>query len=160
MCPPGVDWTMRGPQHWQILAPRLRQVERLSPKNEYYTGTPEEFLFDKKQSWGADFKLVRPVDTALALPREQSRIFHQSERVTILSSLEGMSTELLEMGLKDPTLEKQDIVAIGLCSTTLWDHVIEFVEASYRKTCCTVGRRRASLYWYLPHGFAKSLYAG
>lgn len=50
-----------------------------------------------------------------------------------LSSLECMRAELLKMIFDDEILEKQDITALGLCSQTLSQHMLERVESAYRK---------------------------
>jgi hypothetical protein len=49
-------------QRWQIIAPRLRQGQKLAPKDKYDTSNPENFLFNPNQSWGAWSKLAKPVD--------------------------------------------------------------------------------------------------
>ena len=43
-----------------------------------------------------------------------------------------MPAELLEMVLDDEALEKRDVVALGLCSPTLWQHMLKHVERAYR----------------------------
>jgi len=36
-----------------------------------------------------------------------------------------MPAEMLALVLGDPTLEKQDVIALGLCSELLWLHVLQ-----------------------------------
>src|SRR5271155_2067508 len=135
MCPPDMDQTCRSQQRWQILAPRLRQGQRLAAKTEYYTSNPEDFLFNQDQSWDAWSKLAKPVDFDLfrQIVSFTKRGSGAKTSTSSLSSLECMPAELLKMIFDDEILEKQDITALGLCSQTLWQHMLECVESAYRK---------------------------
>jgi hypothetical protein len=135
MCPPGVDQTRRSQQRWQILAPRLRQGQKLAAKNEYFTSNPVNFLFNQGQSWDAWSKLAKPVDFDLSRQTVSftNRGYGAKTSASSLSSLECMPSELLKMVFDDDILEKQDITALGLCSQTLWQHMLERVESEYRK---------------------------
>jgi hypothetical protein len=135
MCPPGVDQTRRLQQRWQILAPRLRQGQKLAAKSVRFTSNPVNFLFNQNQSWDAWSKLAKPVDFDLS---RQTASFTKhgcgaKTSTSSLSSLECMPAELLKMVFDDEILEKQDITALGLCSQTLWQHMLERVESEYRK---------------------------
>jgi hypothetical protein len=134
MCPPGVDQTRRSQQRWQILVPRLRQGQRLAPKGEYFTSNPEDFLFDQDQSWDAWWKLAKPVDFNLLRKTASftNRGYGAKTSTSSLSSLECIPAELLKMIFDDEVLEKRDITALGLCSQTLWQHMLERVESAYR----------------------------
>ena len=50
------------------------------------------------------------------------------------SSLECMPAELLKMIFYDEALEKQDVIALGLCSKQLWQHMLQRVENAYRES--------------------------
>jgi hypothetical protein len=135
MCPPDVDQTCRSQQLWQILAPRLRQGQKLAARSEYYTSNPEDFLFNQDHTWDAWSKLAKPVDFDLFRQTVSytKRGSGAKTSTSSLSSLECMPAELLQMIFDDETLEKQDITALGLCSQTLWQHMLERVESAYRK---------------------------
>ena len=129
--------TSRTPQRWQILAPRLQQSHKLSRKNRHYTRTPIEVLFEgQDKPWDAWSKLAKPVDFSLlgqSAPLPKSR-YGAKTTASSRSSLEYMPAELLKMVFDDETLEKHDIVALGLCSRSLWQHMLERVESAYRKS--------------------------
>ena len=160
MCPPDMDQTCRSAQSWQILVPRLQQNQNLSPKNEYYTSTPEEVLFDQDKSWDAWSKLAEPVDFSLQR-QSASPPFHscKAKKTTPSeSSLECMPAELLKM-IFDETPEKQDIIALGLCSQSLWQHMLDRVETAYRQSAAPwAGKEIACTGTYLtdlPDSFEK-----
>jgi hypothetical protein len=136
MCPPGVDQTRRSPQRWQILVPRLRQGQKLASKDKYFTSNPGDFLFNQDQSWDAWSKLAKPVDFDLLRQTVPFTNRGRSAKTSTssLSSLECMPAELLKMIFDDEVLEEQDITALGLCSQTLWRHMLERVESAYRKS--------------------------
>ena len=50
------------------------------------------------------------------------------------SLLESLPTELLDIILDDEELEKEDIMAVGLASETLWMHALRHVEKQYMST--------------------------
>jgi hypothetical protein len=128
MCPLDVDQTERGPQRWNILAPRRRKIHRLIKDGTTYgTLDPHEVLFNDKTSWNAWSKLAvqtTPPQRAAA-PRSLSR---SQRRTSPLSKLESLPSELLASIIEDPTLAKSDIIALGLASETLWAHVLQHVE--------------------------------
>jgi hypothetical protein len=136
MCPPHVDQTCRSAQRWHILSPRLKQRQNLYLKGKYHDITPRELLFDQDESWDAWSALAKPVDfglhsctSSLPEPSYRAKTIASSQ-----SNLECMPAELLKMVFDDETLEKRDIVALGLCSRSLWQHMLKHVESAYRKT--------------------------
>jgi hypothetical protein len=132
MCPREVDQPVRFVQFWQILAPRLKQCQKLSPLNDNNTNSPQDILFMKEKSWDAWSKLAKPVESGLLRVSRGPR--PSSCRANIAASrLECMPAELLKMVFGDGTLEKQDVVALGLCSQSLWLHMLRHVESAYRK---------------------------
>jgi len=115
-------------QEWHILAPRVRKVHRLTMDNRKVHGTssPTEFLFNNKNSWNAWSKLAIPAAPRRArAPRALSR---RARRPCSLSGLESLPSELLASIIEDSALEKRDLVALALASTTLWAHVLSHVE--------------------------------
>lgn len=114
----------------------MKQSQKLALKTVYDTSNLGEILFVQDQSWDAWSKLAKPVEFSLVTPR--SPIVKQSYRTktTALSlpSLECMPAELLARVFGDETLEKWDIVALGLCSQSLWQHMLRHVESVYRKS--------------------------
>jgi hypothetical protein len=135
MCPPDSDQTCRSAQRWQILAPRLRQGHKLRPRNESYTSTRREVLFQQDKSWDAWSKLAKPVDFSFLPPRAPfpEPSYRAKTAAVSRSILECLPAELLKMVFDDEVLEKQDIVALGLCSQIFWQHMLRHVESVYRK---------------------------
>jgi hypothetical protein len=128
MPPPHGDYTERIPQRWHILAPRLRKIRRLIRDDSitYDISSPTEFLFNDKNSWDAWSKLAVPGALARrAAPRSLSR---KTRRTSQLSSLESLPPELLASIMEDSMLEKRDLIALALASSTLWAHVLSHVE--------------------------------
>jgi hypothetical protein len=138
MCLGDVDNTCWSLQCWQILAPRLRQGHKLCPQNEhygYYTSTPREVLFQQDKSWDAWSKLARPVDSSCLSQRASlpEPSYRTKTAAVSRSILECKPAELLKMVFDDEVLEKQDIIALGLCSQSLWQNMLRQVESAYRK---------------------------
>jgi hypothetical protein len=129
MCPPGVDQTERGPQKWNILAPRLRKIQKLvtDGRGTYGTCRPTEFLFNDKNSWNAWSKLAVP-GTLPHRPSPRSLSRSSKKRACALSNLESLPSELLASIIDDSVLEKRDLIALALASETLWAHVLSHVE--------------------------------
>lgn len=134
MCPPGVDQTERGGcQHWQIVAPRLKVRLEIKNKDNAYglrRSSPSLILFND-QPWDAWSKLARP---ALFVPgKENTRTVTRSmilrrPATFKLSKLESLPSELLTLILEDPSLDREDVLALGLTSETLWAHVVHHVR--------------------------------
>lgn len=132
MCPPGVDQTERGPQYWHILAPRRQKIYRLSKdRNSYGSNSPREILFNDELSWNAWSKLAMP---ASPLRTQATQSTRRRKRTHTLSRLESLPTELIELILEDPLLEKSDIIALGLTSETLWEHALQHIEKDCSRT--------------------------
>jgi hypothetical protein len=127
MCPPGVDQTERGPQRWNILAPRLRKIHRLVTNGHrtYRIRNPTEFLFNDQNSWNSWSKLAHLGTPHNAASRPLSR---RARRPSPLSKLESLPSELLASIIDDAVLEKRDLMALALASETLWEHVLSHVE--------------------------------
>ena len=121
-------------QRWHIVAPRLKVRLEIKNKNDYiyalHDSSPSSILFND-QSWDAWSKLARP---ALFVPgKENTRTVTRSmvrrRPVTFqLSKLESLPSELLALILEDSSLEKEDVLALGLASETLWSHVVHHVR--------------------------------
>lgn len=124
MCPIGADQTERGPQRWQLLVPRLKQNQQLpllSPYQDY------KLLFDENGGWDAWSMLARP---AARTNRTFSRGKYHSRGP--VSRLESLPAEILAMILSCPELSKDDIIALGMASETLWSHTIHYIDKDYR----------------------------
>lgn len=77
--------------------------------------------------------LARPVSLALRAHPATSGQRGPPPQTTRLSAFECIPVELLKLIIEDTELEKGDIVALGLCSSTLWKHVVDHVGASQHK---------------------------
>lgn len=157
MCRPDVDQTQRFTQRWNILAPRLRQIVPLAPKYTHHTSTPMRVLFDERVSWGAWSLLARPSRGTIG------RTDSPQPEITFArkpSALEALPAELLAMVLRDPALEKQDVMALGLASQPLWPHVLRhIVQDCWAVTAPWAGVEIACTGTYLtdlPEPFAKN----
>lgn len=131
MCPPHSDQTMRGPQRWQVIAPRLRQIETLSPEPGC-DATKVNVLFDASRSWDAWNKLaVNPSTPPFIMNGGDSEIkWKRSSTVDSCakSQLEGIPAEMLAMILTCEALSERDIINLGLCSHSLWSHVSRHIQ--------------------------------
>lgn len=67
MCPPETEQRCWSPPYWQILAPRLKQCQKLLPDHEHGMYNLEELLFAQEKSWGAWSKLAKPVEAGFFL---------------------------------------------------------------------------------------------
>ncbi|KAJ9643368.1 hypothetical protein H2199_004047 [Coniosporium tulheliwenetii] len=126
MSPPCVDVTGWSPQQWQILAPRVRKIHRLRSAMPLYDRrpTPRELLFNDRCSWNAWASLAR----SAALVHKPTKPI---PRINTASKLESLPTELIASILENSSLERSDIIALGLASETLWLHVLRHVEKDY-----------------------------
>lgn len=133
MCPPGVDQTTRMTQKWSILAPRLRQINRFpeTPSFEKFSLDDESHENDDGITWDAWSKLARMTPTI----HSHGVGLYRTRRMASVkpSKLESMPTELIGMVLGDSELEREDVMAIGLCSDILWLHVLRHIEKDSQK---------------------------
>ena len=142
MCLPGTDDTETSCEEWLLLAPHKKQLLPLhwleegadtSPEAAYFCPkvNPTQYLFSDI-SWNSWARLARPSPlrhthfSPLALP-SSSRI-HPSVKRSLLAPMECMPAELLSLILASGTLAKEDILALGLASSTLWPHAIEHIR--------------------------------
>lgn len=129
MCPPGVDQTCRTPQQWHILLPQRRQRQTLR-STDCYSSSPPDFLI-ADVGFDALNKLARIENNR---PRStDSGLGTGAARSTQLSPLEAMPAELLANILDDPGLDPADILAVGVCSTTLWSHALLHIRQARRR---------------------------
>ena len=124
MCPRGVDQTMRSPQRWQIVVPRLKQNHQLLMKSPYRN---KRFLFDGNGAWDAWSKLARP-----AARTNQTFSKGKHHLLGPISRLESLPAELLAIILSCPELSKNDVISLGMASETLWSHTIQYIDKNYR----------------------------
>ena len=141
MCPIGVDQTERSPEQWHLLAPRLGELfplaipdygedEPSSSAFYYSTESPSEYLFSD-QTWDSWSRLARPAVSRHALSSRKTPLPCSAHVKTELAPLERMPTELLTLIIESDTLEKEDVIALGLSSPSLWQHAVQQV----RKAC-------------------------
>ena len=135
---------MRSPEQWQLLAPRLEEICLLaSPEGASHDPnltrleclrnrhiSPSQYLFSGK-SWDSWSRLARPIVPRHALssretPLPWSRLM--TNRKTELAPLERMPAELLSLIVGSDALEKEDIISLGLSSSTLWQHAVRHVQ--------------------------------
>ena len=134
MCPPGVDQTFRSQQRWNVLTPLLKERIDLTiePTHEYGDPTEPHRVSAGLYRWSAFDKLaqhhVDDADMQSLLPKLSRRC-----RNDYTSALECLPSELLGIIISDSSLEPMDIIALGLCSETLWLHVIRNVQNSRRE---------------------------
>ncbi|KAJ6545596.1 hypothetical protein B0H19DRAFT_1168049 [Mycena capillaripes] len=115
MCPPGVDQTTRSSPVWTFLAPGLGQKQKLpsDTKERRYDAGPLGFL-NSGLSWDAFGKLAH-----VGRYTESPLLLRQLVRAPDMSSrLEKLAAELL--CLISAGLDVDDLIALGLCSQTLW----------------------------------------
>ena len=129
MCPPGVDQTCRSQQRWQLLAPKLQEQLDLSADFQHpkrYGTSPQHFMLGDF-TWDAFERLVtksvRHHDSHTLLTKVLS-----ASRVHGQSVLENLPPELLTMIIESPHLDKKDVLALALCSQTLWSIVVDYIK--------------------------------
>ncbi|KAJ7199704.1 hypothetical protein GGX14DRAFT_467865 [Mycena pura] len=132
MCPPGTDQTERGPPLWTLLAPKLQQQQPLPGSDVqdrlfYQQPSPQEFLRLGLQ-FNAFAKLAR-VAMSLADARIPALPSALDKPTPAPSPLEALAAELVDM--ITTRLSVDDQMALALCSTTLWCHVLYQVHAAY-----------------------------
>ncbi|KAJ7361234.1 hypothetical protein DFH08DRAFT_843520 [Mycena albidolilacea] len=115
MCPPGVDQTTRSSPLWTFLAPGLGQKQKLPSdrKERWYDAGPLGF-FNSGLSWDAFGKLAH-----VGRDSKSPFLLRQLVRAPVMSSrLEKLAAELL--CIISAGLDVDDLIALGLCSQTLW----------------------------------------
>ena len=130
MCPPGTDQTRYFRQQWNILVPRIKQLQPVGDEEDMLYG-PLSAIFRKTE---LDFwsKLAKP----LVMP-DSSDLMHTRQRATRSTArardaaspclLEFLPTELLDMVLE--RLQNADIMAVAMCSDILWKRAMRHVQA-------------------------------
>jgi hypothetical protein len=119
---------IRPPQKWALLAPLLREKERIDDSDKGVNFAAFGLNYDTK-SINAFGKLFEPTTCAkktcsslqplnLSPPRPSSR-------------LENLASELLWIILS--YLDERDTIALGLCSQTLWEHAHSVVQTGHRR---------------------------
>ncbi|KAL3428476.1 hypothetical protein PVAG01_01985 [Phlyctema vagabunda] len=124
MCPPGVDQTTRTSQRWQILAPRIKQIRKISKEQSYRSPTfdaPEYLVFNEDNRV---LNFWRYLARAAAIPCVETRYAANGSR---MSRLESLPSEVLALILEDVVLEKKDVIALGFASPGLWPHVVNHI---------------------------------
>ncbi|KAK5732636.1 hypothetical protein LTR17_010317 [Elasticomyces elasticus] len=128
MCPPGVDQTCRTTQRWRWLSPAIGQQHTL-PEDELEgneRSSPQAFL-QGTSSMGAFEKLAQ-------LPRRANTdglYGDTSAQPLWLSPMEGLPCEMISMVVSE--MSPNDIVALGMCSQTLWSHTLAHVERDIKQ---------------------------
>ncbi|KAK5730721.1 hypothetical protein LTR15_000659 [Elasticomyces elasticus] len=128
MCPPGVDQTCRSTQRWRWLSPVIGQQHTL-PEVELEgieRSSPQAFL-QGTSSMGAFEKLAQ-------LPRRVNTDERQgdaSAQPLSLSPMEGLPCEMISTVMAE--MSPKDIIALGMCSQTLWSHTIAHVEQDVKQ---------------------------
>ncbi|SPJ73379.1 uncharacterized protein FTOL_03109 [Fusarium torulosum] len=129
---PRISFHNRQAEWWTFVTPEKRQKMRLlSPVDDGDVSGPAWFCTDRL-SFNA-FKLLcnspekvkikADGDFGLGLSRMPSL------RVEVLTSLEGLPAELLMAIFM--LLEPGDLIALGLCSQTLWNHAVTYAQGGY-----------------------------
>ncbi|KAF7195885.1 hypothetical protein HII31_02765 [Pseudocercospora fuligena] len=136
MCPPGVDQTTRTAQRWNILVPTLEQKQELllEPGYEHRYTLTQEFL-EEQWSFNAFERLFVQPKT-----NKNERVkpcvidaVNEAMRSTKQSPFELLPTEMFHVVLNEGCLDKEDIVALGCCSTTTWDMVKPYIVADCKR---------------------------
>lgn len=128
MCPPDIDQTTRSPEEWHILAPVLEQQYDLTDSR-----TNVETVLGGEATWNAFDKLVvrTPAD-AKSIVKILSKLSRTSQ-TTPVSPLEALPNELMAIILSDQFLDASDIVALGLCASTLWRQCLNHIRTAATK---------------------------
>ncbi|KAK4627312.1 hypothetical protein CLAFUW4_05149 [Fulvia fulva] len=130
MCPPGVDQTERSLQQWALLTPRLEQIINLPyPRgySERKIHSPASYV---SNSWSfSAFQML----SGVAVDRYIPECLATARIATQLSLVESLPAELL-MSILEHDLAREDIMAVGLCSSTLWTHVLNHIARDLRDT--------------------------
>ena len=124
MCPPDVDQTGRLPQTWKLLVPRLRQLYDFPSAGREYSRHSTEKIFRANNNWDAWSRLTR---TPRAVQCHPPRCCSANHHITTSSMIEAVPPEILGMIVTLPSLSKDDIIAFGLASPTLWPHVLRLI---------------------------------
>ena len=118
-------------QSWQILAPRIRKMGRLFGKSGWPLPehSPQSIIYHPNRKYeflscNTWFTLARP---AKFLPKSRAQLVPRKSDPLHLSRLESLPAELLATILQQSSLEKNDILAVGLTSRWLWLHVLHHV---------------------------------
>lgn len=133
MCPPGVDQTTRSPQRWNILAPLIQ--ERIDLTEDFAVGRRTNlanFLIGD-YTWDAFDKLASRTANDSGDHEKLLSELSQTNNSRQASPLESLPNELLAMIFNDGTLTANDVLAIGLCSKTLWQCCMGHVRAVVSK---------------------------
>ncbi|KAH9823737.1 hypothetical protein Tdes44962_MAKER04481 [Teratosphaeria destructans] len=128
MCPPGVDQTTRTPQRWYVVSPANQQSHALFDGSRYIEDV-KEFL-QGGESWDAFRKLAKPSTIA----RNTVPLEAIMPQTTQLSPIEGMPAEIMSMILEDPALTREDRIAFGISSKTLWTHLLSHAQQDARRS--------------------------
>ncbi|CAJ2502407.1 Uu.00g098010.m01.CDS01 [Anthostomella pinea] len=138
MCPPGVDQTTRTPQQWHILLPLLHRRQALVALNKgpfHRHGTPKDYV---ESDLGFDaFNKLAPFDNEVTSAKASAAlntVTVRSPSTFKLSPLESLPAELLANILADSELGPYDVLALGVCSSTLWSHVLFHVQQVRHRT--------------------------
>jgi hypothetical protein len=152
---------MRGPQRWYIIAPEVLQFHQIESDSEDWSRSRglTTKLFNPEIQWGAWGKLARP-----AISSSTNNALLYSARVqkfsSKLSTLEKLSNELLDIILEHLAPEKDDTVALGLCSQFLWQLVLHRIHAGYLKSAAPWANKKiafqGSYSMDLPEGFKEN----
>lgn len=119
---------MRGPQRWQLLAPRIRQIEKLRPAGEYHTSSPHKAIVSQTKFWDAWKLLARPVSAEL----RTVAMFHE-EDAGILTLPAELMDEILDLPLKEALL------SLGSICEMMSAVVAYHVEARIQKAAAPWG---------------------
>src|SRR5690242_16006111 len=110
------------PQEWYILAPRIRKICKMSAEHNFGRDIP---FSNNNKPWDAWSMLAKPAAFSHTLSTE---VITRESVANILSRLESLPAELIAMILVDSSLERRDVISLGLASKTLWLHVLQHVE--------------------------------
>jgi len=131
MCPLGMDQTTRSSQKWVLLSPDLGQRQGLiEGAVPYGHDNPANFM-SQDLIWDAFQKLAKPSIDRNAFNDWNQDLIASSAGV---SPVERMPAELLAMLLAQSSFTARDILAFGVCSKTLWQHVILHIHQDNRQS--------------------------
>lgn len=142
MCPPGTDQTERGGmQRWNLLAPSIKQSQKLFTASGRSNSGMMEFMSSSSKSApliDAFNRLARPNAAAISTAHSSAKKTSPAHpgtapQRTSLSPLEALPAEILAIVLNHDTFSQSDILSLGSCSQTLWAHVWRHVREDCRK---------------------------
>ncbi|KAK4507184.1 hypothetical protein PRZ48_000918 [Zasmidium cellare] len=130
------DTEQLGIQHWYLLAPTLKQLQKL-PSTGGNGGHEQQYsdflaflsIANLSPKFEAFHRLAREPGAPLQHLPDASSLM----QIADISILEALPAEILALVLNTGLLSMQDTLRLGSCSQTMWEHVRKHVQDDCRR---------------------------